>query len=531
MKVKEQNLTQAAAVLLLSTIVVKLIGAFFKIPLSADYALGDLGFGYFSIAYDFYVPIYTLALSGFPVAISRMVAEYVAKQRYSEVKQIFKISLKTLLVLGIFGFVAMCIFASLLLRSGFSGYSFFAIAPSLIFCALISVYRGFFEGFKNMMPTAVSGVIEALGKLILGLSAAIVVMKITGNAALAAAATMGGITIGTVASAIYLAIKYRSIKTVLSNNAVTDFCASDSQLFKGLVRITIPVAIAALSVSITSLIDTVTLRLQLKALLESNPLNAEILLKDTIYTNVPIKEIPTLIYGIRGKAYTLFNLVPTFTTALGMGAIPLLTECFVKRDSAGLKENTEMTLKFTSVIVLPAAVGFMVAGREIMLLLYGNASYVLSGKILMLYGMAAMFAGFMISVTSVLQALGRQNAALFNICCGVIIKVLCNIVLIRIPEMNVYGAVIGTVACYFTILVLHLAILVKKLDFVPNLKECVLKPLFAATMCGIVAYTSGIVLNFEKEALVSVLVGGIVYLLGIWLLRVISAEELKKLLK
>ena len=89
MKTKEQNITQAAAILLVSTVIVKLIGALFKIPLSADYALGDLGFGYFSVAYDLYVPIYMLALSGFPVAISRMVADYTAKERFHDADRVF----------------------------------------------------------------------------------------------------------------------------------------------------------------------------------------------------------------------------------------------------------------------------------------------------------------------------------------------------------------------------------------------------------------------------------------------------------
>jgi len=531
MKHREQNLTQAAAVLLLSTVVVKLIGAFFKIPLSADYALGDLGFGYFSVAYDFYVPIYTLALSGFPVAIARMVAESVAKERYGDANRIFKLATKTLMVLGVFGFFAMCIAAVILQNSDFSGYSILAIAPSLIFCGLISVYRGFFEGFKNMIPTAVSGVIEAMGKLILGLGAAIVVMKITRNPALAAAATMGGITLGTVLSTIYLAIKYRGFKSVLSGNSGIESGIADSVLFKNLVKISIPVAIAALSVSIISLIDTLTLRMQLKALLENNPSNAAILLEGTNYNNMALKEIPTLIYGIRGKAYTLFNLVPTFTTALGISAIPLLTECFVKKSFIELKENTELTLKFTSVMGLPAGIGFMVVGKEIMRLLYGDTSYILGGRILILYGLAALFAGFMIPITSLLQAAEKQNAALFNIMCGIAVKFVCNLCLIKIPSFNVYGSVIGTALGYFTILVLHVTVILKTLGFIPNFKRCFLKPFVAAAVCGLTAFWTSKMLDFEKEAVISVALGGAVYLAFLWIFKVITVDELKKLVK
>ena len=92
MKHKEQNLSQAGAILLVSAVIVKLIGALFKIPLSADYALGDLGFGYFSAVYDLYIPIYTLAFSGFPVAIARMVADFTAKNDTHNTRRIFLLS-------------------------------------------------------------------------------------------------------------------------------------------------------------------------------------------------------------------------------------------------------------------------------------------------------------------------------------------------------------------------------------------------------------------------------------------------------
>ena len=101
MKFKEQNITKAGAVLLLSAIIVKIIGALFKIPLSANYALGDLGFGYFSSCYDLYIPIYTLALSGFPVAIAKMIADYTAQGDPGKVRSIFALSFKTLLSGGI----------------------------------------------------------------------------------------------------------------------------------------------------------------------------------------------------------------------------------------------------------------------------------------------------------------------------------------------------------------------------------------------------------------------------------------------
>ena len=213
--IKEQSLTQGAAVLLLSTVLVKLIGAFFKIPLSSDICLGDLGFGYFSFAYDIYTPVYTLALSGIPVAISKIISGFSLSEKADEADTALKIFKRVLLISGIAGFLLILILTKPLVfvtdKTGKTAYSMLAMAPAVIFCCLSSVYRGYYEGCRNMTPTAVSNVIEALSKVLLGLTAAFVTVKLTGNAALGAAAAMAGISAGTVLSYLYLRFSFSKL--------------------------------------------------------------------------------------------------------------------------------------------------------------------------------------------------------------------------------------------------------------------------------------------------------------------------------
>lgn len=534
MKFKEQNLTQAALILLLSTFIVKVIGAFFKIPLSADYALGDLGFGYFSAAYDMYIPIYTLALSGFPVAIARMVANYVAKQRFSDADRVFYISIKTLLVIGLVGFAGFCILSFPIVaitdKSGQSIFSYWAIAPSIFFCCITAVFRGYFEGYKNMIPTAISNIIEALGKLLLGLTGAIITMRITGNPAVASAAAMLGITIGTLASSIYLAVIHKGKNLVLIENDSEPDDTAAKDIFKKLIILTIPVAIASLASSFTSLIDSLTLRSQLYSLIEKNPENIGLLLKDTVYQNVEPIQIPTLIYGIKGKAQTLFNLISTLTSAIGVGALPLVTECFVKKDNDGLKKNTDKIFKYASLVAFPSGIGCIAVGQGIMELLYGDRSAVLGGKILAFYGISAIFAGLSIPVTAILQAMEKQNKALFNILCGIAVKLICNLLLTAVPEINVYGSVIGTALCYIVIFALHMLSLIKNLHFPLAVFDSFLKPLIGALLCGITAFLLNNLLDFKAETIVSIGAGACVYLLVLAVLKVIKKEEIKEFL-
>lgn len=532
MRNKEQNLTQAGAVLLFSAIVVKIIGAVFKIPLSADYVLGDLGFGYFSAVYDLYIPVYTLALSGFPVAIAKVIADFTAKKDYENVKKTFLLSYKVLLCIGVIGtFLFLSLVPIFLMQvEGGSVYSYLFAAVSVFFCSLISVYRGYFEGLKNMVPTAVSSVIEALGKLILGLSGAFVTMRLTGDPAMSSAVALAGITVGTVISCIYLKLTFKH------NNHFTEKISLrtkvyDSILLKDFIKILIPVAIASLAVGMTAFVDSITLIPQLSEMTELRE-NNEVLLSGTLYGNINPASIPTLLYGIKGKAHTLFNLVPTLTTSIGVGAVPLITGCFAEGNTKELKRNISLSLKYSALLCMPIAFGFMFVGGGITDLLYGAKSAEIGGKLLSIYGIAALFGGMSVPTTSVLQAIGKQKNVLFNIISGIAVKVICNLILTPITSINIYSAAIGTSACFVVIFVLNIICLLKNSGVCFNTIESFVKPLLASALCGVTAYViRGFMGESKAITIVAIAVAGCVYFLFLFLLKAIKKSELVEMFK
>ncbi len=532
MKNKEQNLTQAGAVLLFSAIIVKIIGAVFKIPLSADYILGDLGFGYFSSVYDLYIPVYTLALSGFPVAIAKIVADFTAIKDYENVKKTFLLSYKVLLFLGVIGtFAFLSLIPIFSMQSeGGSIYSYLVAAVSVLFCCVISVYRGYFEGFKNMVPTAVSSIIEALCKLFLGLSGAFITMRLTNDPAMSSTAALAGITVGNILSCVYLKLTFKQ------NNHFTEKISLrtkvyDSNLLKDFIAVLIPVAVASLAVGITAFIDSITLIPQLKALTQTQS-DAEILLKGTLYSNINLSKIPTLLYGIKGKAHTLFNLVPTLTASLGVGAVPLIAGCFAEGEAKELKRNISLCLKYSAVLCMPIAFGFMFVGGGITELLYGAKSAQLGGKLLSLYGVAALFGGISVPLTSVLQAIGKQKNALVNIVLGVIVKLLCNVILTPIISVNIYSAAIGTACCFVVVFVLNIVCLIKNMGVCFDISACLFKPLFASVLCGFTAYITRLFTGeFKWMTIVSIAVAGVVYFALLFLFRIIKKSELAEMLK
>lgn len=548
-KRKHQSFQYGAIILLCSTMLVKVIGAIFKIPLSR--LIGDLGFGYFDSAYQLFTPIYTLAMAGLPIAISRVVAERMQQAKYRDVRKSLKVTKKIFLITGFSAFILMLLliypFVSFTDATGKTIYSLFAIAPSLLFCCIMSAYRGYYEGLRNMYPTAVSDVIESLGKLILGYGFAYIVMKVSGDVALAAAGAMLGIMFGGILSATFLTLRYR-----LKGDSITEAELQNSpepqsskKIAKTIIMIAIPVVLASLANSVSSLVDVSMVKWQLTNMMGNFADDIRALYQSSIadynaiqYANkMPAlinEEIPTFLYGIRGKAFTLYNLVPTITSVLGVSALPVLTSFWAKGkgDKALLKRNIESTLKFTALISMPAGFGLLALGPEIMGLMYNTvASVEIGGVMLRIYGLTAIFAGLAIPMISMLQAIGKEKISLRNVAIGAVLKVVFNFVFVGIPTINIKGAAIGTFVSYLFIFFANLLSLIKYTGVKPNIFKTIIKPFISAAFCAV----STIILNLSSlgnlGTIVEIVVAAIVYLVVLIILNTFEADDVLSLPK
>ena len=542
MKAQEKSFQRGALLLLCSAVIVKLIGALFKIPLSSKYCLGDLGFGYFSSAYDLFTPFYALAMAGLPVAVSKTVSEYLAKGRYGEVRQMLKVSRRVYLAAGLICFLCLSAiiypFSKLTDSTGAGIYSLFAMTPSVVFCCLMSSYRGYYQGLNNMLPTAVSELLEALCKLVLGFGFGFFTVKITGDVAFGAAAAILGITVGTAVSTFYLKLYYR-----IKGDGISPDKLSGSPILggrsaaKALILIAVPVALASLAGNIALIIDALTVRRQLSALDEGsfNIIREMYAYSVADYNKtavLPITngQLSALLYGIRGKAYTLFNLVPTLTTVIGVSAVPVIAGLNAEKDYKALNRNLNSALKLVSLISLPAGIGLFVASDRIMELLYDSAASVeIGAPLLKIFGIAAVFAGIAIPLTGILQAMGKQKTALINIGAGAAVKLIIGMLTVAVPEINVNGAALGTLACYAVIFVLHTAVLLKSKEVTLDIKTVFLKPLVAALLCGVVAQMVLYIGNSLFITTLAILAAVLVYMICLILLKTLAEEDLMSL--
>lgn len=549
----QQSFLHGAAILVGATAIVKVIGAIFKIPLGN--LIGETGMGYFQTAYDLYLPIYSLAMAGLPVAVSKMVAESVAQNRFRDARSLLSIARKAFLTTGLTGFFLMMAIAYpyiLLTKNSVRALpGLLAIAPCVLFCCVMSSYRGYYEGLRNMTPTAVSQVIEAAGKLFLGLGLAFLAKRMGMSVDYQAAAAIIGITAGALFGGVYLILRYR-----ISSDGITQeqLLASPRltparSLLHHLVRIAVPVVLGSLVVNIASLVDVTTVQFRLGQVVGSD-LETIRNMYPQMYQNLlaesggveadAIASIPTYLYGCyKGFAYSIYNLVPTITSVLGVSAIPALASAWGAQNREETRINMESVLRITALISLPCGIGMAVLSEPILHLLYPlkPVGAAISAPILVVLGAAAVFAGMAMPLTNMLQAVGRQNIPLRNIAVGAVLKIICNYILVGIPEINVHGAPVGTAVCYGYIFVMNLVYLIRYTKVKPSLWKSFVKPLIAAAFsCG-VGYLVFSILNgrLSVSSRISVVLAigctAACYLLWIIWLKVMTREDIMMLPK
>lgn len=548
---KQQSFLHGSLILVVSTALVKIIGAIYRIPLAN--ILDTAGMGFYSTAYDLYVPMYSIAMAGLPVAISRIVAEHTASGRYKDAKKTLKMAQAAFLVTGSTGFILMLILAFLL--TGPMGVfnigalpGILAIAPCLIFCCIMSAYRGYYEGLRNMTPTAISSVIEALGKLVFGFSLAYIILSKTGSYSYAAAGALLGITVGTAVSSLYLVIKYKltdkNYVTAEMYQASPD-AKSGRETLKCIVLIAIPIVLGSLVNNVTSLIDVAMVQSQLAKAIEKAPeyfkATYETLIAAETAKNAEfdwIKDLPNSLYGChRGYAFSIYNLVPVLTSVLGVSAIPVLAAAWAKKDLTEVKSNVQTMLRTTALIALPAGFGIAAVAEGILSLLYSNPEAIaIAAPNLRILGICAVFAGLNAPIINMLQAIGKQTVPLKNIAVGAVLKIVINFILVGTPEINILGVPIGTAACYAYICISNIICFIKYSGVKPDYLSVFVKPFVAAAACAITAFAASKLLYMviNKESLVTIIsiaLAGVVYLVMLGVLKAIERDDVISLPK
>lgn len=567
---KKQNVLNGAMVLVMATALVKIIGAVYKIPLTG--IIGSLGRGYFASAYNIYTPVYAISMAGLPVAVSTIVSKNAALGKYRDVRQVLKITFPLFLVLGVVGTAVLMLVAPTYVDwvvSPLAIYSVFAIAPSIIFCCIMSTYRGYYEGLNNMYPTAISQVIESLGKLVFGLVFSYIMLEyaneqiaLTGSVlgykvqteadgaivyALAAAGAIFGVTLGTVFGALYTILRHRIKKDGITEEMLINspLASPRKTTLNEIIAIAVPTAASSLVLNVTNFIDALMIQNRLEDVVAGN--------YDTIMSlygasvnqaNIAKENIHTFLYGAYDTTLDFRNLIPTIMMTLGVSAIPVISAAVAKKDYKAVNGTVNTVFRMTMLIALPAGAGFFALSEPIMNLLYkgteNEAGIAIAAPVLGLYGLMMAILTLSSPLTNILQAIGRADVPAKALALGCVFKIGLNYILIGIPEINIKGAVFGTAFFYLLCIVINYSVLKKETGVKLDIKTVIVKPFIAAVLCGVSAYVSyGLLCNYltfgdmgsrlngqSLACLISIAIAVVVYAISVLLMKTLVKDDI-----
>ncbi|MBQ2767622.1 MAG: polysaccharide biosynthesis protein [Clostridia bacterium] len=443
---------------------VKVIGLLVKILLFDH--LGEDGMAYFNAAYTIYSAFFILSTAGFPVAVSILISESRARGDIKRVKQIFWIAFSLFVLIGFTGMAIMfggADFFAEYIRMPSAAQAIRAISPTLFLICISSAIRGYFQGYQIMFPTAVSQVIEACGKLFIGIALAKYALDRGYSVQTAAAYAIFGVSIGVAISMLFLIVTrvfYRPCNELVIDAEPT----RSGEILRRLISIAVPVTISALVMSLTQIIDTLLIvsRLQDAGFVAA--------VAERMYGNYTTLVIP------------LFNLTPALITPISMALVPMLTLAIKSGDRNRIRESMDSALRLTILIALPCAIGLCVFSRPILLLLFSGSgeSVEMAAPLLATLAISVLFVALLNVTNSILQAYGQERKPIYSMLAGSAIKIFASYILLGIPSINLFGAPIGTFLCHLTATAINFYFIARYTHHLGSVMHLFFKPLLAA---------------------------------------------------
>ena len=519
---KKKSFLYGAFVLSASNLLIKIIGAVFRIPLTN--LVGVAAMGYFSSAYSIYNVLLSLATAGLPTGIAVMVSRSIATEKYKDVKRILRISAAAFVSFGAVLSVLGMVFArqiAVFMNSEDAYYAMFWLMPAVFFISVVSLFKGFFQGFGNMNTTAMSNLIEATMKLTAGYSIAYLLSKQGYEPPIVVGGAIAGIMISTFCAMTYSSLRYvfrgkdyRFTKEQLAKSGETP----TGPLAKAFFSIALPVMLSSISANLMSAIDSFSVVNCLKMYMSD------------------MEEINFLWGSYSNLALTIFNLPLIFITSIGVALIPEISALFVKNNKKALKNSLERSLKTSALVAFACAAGILATSTELLSLLYSNKEAIaIASVILKILSFVIVCVGYTTVLNSILNAIKKATSSVVAIFIGSAIKSIFTVIFVSIPQFGIYGAPLATCVAYPVMLAIGFFFVKKHTQVKLSIKEIFLKPLLAGGCCYAASKLINIALYhfFPRRITVifTVLLTVVAFLGIIVALKIISIDEIKSILK
>ena len=510
------SFVRQAAILAAASLFVRLLGFIYRIPFQR--LVGDAGVADYFTAYQVYTFAIALTSGALPVAISRLVSERIAQGQYHNAHQMFKTALLFATAIGSVAGLVMLFGAEIIAHFMDAPGITLAVrtlAPTVVVVGILAVFRGYFQGMKTAIPTAVSQTIEQVFKVVVSLWLAYVFFN-AADLSPAVAGASAGTGIAALAGLAVVVLLYALIAKDLRKRASKDknYDADESKSMQisAIFKTALPMLTAMTILSGSGLLDFFMI---------SNRLTAS-------GAFAPI-EVRDLLGQFTGVFILLTTLPVSLSSALSTAVIPEITASSVQSNTAAVRHKANMALRLSMILSIPSAVGLAVLAEPIIALLFGRGQ---QGAWLLQYGaVSIIFMALSHVLTGTLQGLGQIKLPIIATLIGALVKIPVNYVLIAMPSVNILGVVIGTIVCFMVSAGINMYFLYRCTGILPSLSAAFIKPLVAATGMGMVCYavyhTAKIFMPSALATIGALCAGGITYVLLMCVIKGFRQSDLQ----
>ncbi|MDD4200718.1 MAG: polysaccharide biosynthesis protein [Eubacteriales bacterium] len=520
----KKSLVTSTAVLAAAGLIVKILGAFFRIPLTNW--IGAVGMANYAPAYAIYSVLLVISTAGLPVATSKMVSERYAVGQFREADRVFRISKILMTTLGLMGAIVVIFGAGTIAEMVHvpgSALAMQATAPALLVVPLMSAYRGYFQGQQNMNPTAVSQIMEQLFRVGIGLSLGYLMMNGSlfadqyDSGARGAAGGCFGASAGALAGLatvlVIFALNKKFIRARIRSDK-TGVHEVSGKIIKTLIIIAIPITIGAALLPLMNAIDASVVMYRLQA------------------TGWETKAAEDLYGQLTSMADPIIGFPQVFMQAIIVSIVPMVSAANRLNDLRELRNTISLGLRMTTLIALPCTIGLLILAKPTLLLLYPFQveSAISATPCLRVLSIGFVFLGLVTTMTGVLQGMTKQNWPVVNLAIGIAVKIIVTWALVGIHDINIVGAAIGTLCAYLTAATLDYICVVRFSGARIPVKAAIVKPLTSSLVMGVFVFASYKLFMLTGHnsiaTLLAICVGAVVYGIMIIKTKGINRDEM-----
>lgn len=501
----------------LSTVIVKIIGLAYKIPLLS--ILGAEGMGYFNSAYEIYAMLCIISTSGLPVAISILISGAKERGDVSGVRRIFGVSSCVLVTLGVIGSLALGTLARPIanaIGNPNAYYCILAVSPALLFVCVSGAVRGYFQGHRNMFPTALSQLIEALGKLLFGVSLSAWAMQKGYSVPISAAFAVFGLVIGGFVSTAFLVASKLADNKKYRSEMCSDMPDRKTNI-SDLLKIAFPITLGAALLGVTKIIDMSLIMRRLQDMGISS------LAANEIYGSYTTLAIP------------VFSLIPALVTPISESLIPRLSAAKETGERYEQRKAVEKSVRLTVLLAMPASMGILLYSEQILDLIFRGQPKAVStaAPLLSILGASVLFSCLITTTNAILQSYRRVFLPIVSMAVGALVKGISAYVLIGNANIGELGAPISTLICNVTVVGLNIYFVDRSVPEQTATARLLVRPFFASVlsvMLSLAVYLPLIERLGESVAFLSALVFTLVaYFTFAFAFRAVSVDDLSSI--